>query len=399
MLDNDRYVWLDFIRGISAIAVCAGHLRAAMFVDYSKLATTSAIEKLFYFVTGLGHQSVMVFFVLSGFFVGGSVINRRFRFEFFDYFIARLSRLWVVLIPALIFTAFIDLYISNNSPSLLAGEHHSILGSGPSGNYSASLDTFLANLFFLQGIYSPVFGSNGPLWSLANEFWYYMLFPFLAMIIGYVRIAKVYRVVSVFVIALMAFFIIQSMWEGFIIWFMGSVVFCVYQKKTFSSNYIFACITGALFGLSLIDSKVGVIHSNIPLSSDLFVAIFFSLFVISLKGVNGPKKIFKGIGRISKWLSEISYSLYLFHSPIVMLIYVNFYAGKQVSWGLNELMQYMFWLSILLFGGLVFWWMFERNTSIVRSWVIEQQIRVFARFQKKCFLKNIGKEKRGNNLL
>ena len=33
------------------------------------------------------------------------------------------------------------------------------------------------NAFFLQTIVGPTFGSNGPLWSLAYEWWYYVLFP------------------------------------------------------------------------------------------------------------------------------------------------------------------------------------------------------------------------------
>ena len=33
------------------------------------------MTKVFYLATGLGHQAVMIFFVLSGFLVGGSVIT------------------------------------------------------------------------------------------------------------------------------------------------------------------------------------------------------------------------------------------------------------------------------------------------------------------------------------
>ena len=378
MVHDNRYVWLDFIRGISAIIVCGGHLRAAMFIDYSQLETTSIFKQLFYFITGLGHQSVLVFFVLSGFFVGGSVINSRHRFKFIDYLIARLSRLWVVLIPALIFTSFIDLYIINSFSSPFTAEHDSILASGTSTNYSISVDTLLGNIIFLQGIYFPVFGSNGPLWSLTNEFWYYMFFPLIAICIGYVHSAKIYRVLCAFTLVLLAIFIAQSILEGFIIWLMGVVVFCIY-KKPFSCNYFFVFIAGALFSLSLVDSKVAIIHANIPLSSDLLVAITFSLFIVSIKGINAPKKVYKLIAEISKWLSEISYSLYLSHFPIVMLIYVNFYAEKQLILGFNGLIQYTFWLSILFLLAVIFWLVFERNTSKVRSWMTKLQLKVVTR--------------------
>lgn len=75
MTQDQRLAWLDFVRGLSSIAVCAGHLRAALFVDFSQLSTPSLAQQVFYFATGLGHQAVMVFFVLSGFFVGGSILK------------------------------------------------------------------------------------------------------------------------------------------------------------------------------------------------------------------------------------------------------------------------------------------------------------------------------------
>jgi peptidoglycan/LPS O-acetylase OafA/YrhL len=38
--------------------------------------------------------------------------------------------------------------------------------------------TFVGNLLQLQTIVVSSLGSNGPLWSLANEWWYYVLFGF-----------------------------------------------------------------------------------------------------------------------------------------------------------------------------------------------------------------------------
>lgn len=68
---DGRNLWFDLIRGCSALLVCLGHLRNTMFVDYSALIHPNIAIKVFYAVTSLGHQAVMVFFVLSGYFVGG----------------------------------------------------------------------------------------------------------------------------------------------------------------------------------------------------------------------------------------------------------------------------------------------------------------------------------------
>ena len=68
------------------------------------------IVKAIYLATDCGHQAVIWFFVISGFLVGGSVVNdiRRDRFQFGRYAINRFSRLYVVLIPALLIGYCID---------------------------------------------------------------------------------------------------------------------------------------------------------------------------------------------------------------------------------------------------------------------------------------------------
>ncbi len=43
------------------------------------------------------------------------------------------------------------------------------------------LPVLLCNAAFLQTAACPQFAANGALWSLFNEFWYYMLFPPLAL--------------------------------------------------------------------------------------------------------------------------------------------------------------------------------------------------------------------------
>jgi len=180
-MNDRRQLWLDLLRGLSAIAVCSGHLRAMMFCDYGQIEKPSIFHAVLFAVTGMAHQAVIFFFVLSGYFVGGSVWKNRQRFSMSKYATQRLLRLWVVLLPALVATWLIDRYVASSAPDVLEGSRYEAWSSGPSpdGSYSTSPATFLGNALFLQTILVPVFGTNGPLWSLANEFWYYMLFPLL----------------------------------------------------------------------------------------------------------------------------------------------------------------------------------------------------------------------------
>src|SRR6185369_3580509 len=112
--------------------------------------------------TGLGNQAVMVFFVLSGFFVGGSILKSGEKFNLAGYSIARLTRLWVVLIPVLLITFLADKFVAANAPEALDGAYYALWNSGPQSaeTYSSSATTLLGNVFFLQTILTPVFGTN-----------------------------------------------------------------------------------------------------------------------------------------------------------------------------------------------------------------------------------------------
>jgi len=182
---KQRDATLDLVRGVSALAVMLSHLRAFLLVDFGGVPAPGLFMKVFYFATGLGHQAVMVFFVLSGYFVGGSVLAglRKESFRWGGYAAARLTRLWMVLLPALVLTLAADWVGQRANPGAYAGGLNHVFMSGPTPVEPAALGplAFLGNLFFVQTVAVPVYGSNGPLWSLANEFWYYLLFPLFAV--------------------------------------------------------------------------------------------------------------------------------------------------------------------------------------------------------------------------
>ena len=124
---------LSMVRWVSAWLVMLGHLRAFLFLDFGELQGAGVITKAFYFATGLGHQAVMVFFVLSGYFVGGSVLSglRKGSFSWGRYAQSRLTRLWMVLIPALLLTLAVDQMGKGWNPDAYAGALSERFMSGP----------------------------------------------------------------------------------------------------------------------------------------------------------------------------------------------------------------------------------------------------------------------------
>ena len=178
MRSEHRFTWI-LIRGVSALAVMFGHVRGLFFVDFSFLANKSPAYRALYAITGFGHQAVIVFFVLSGYFIGTSVtdsVGER-RWSWRVYLVNRLTRLQLVLLPALVLGAVWDqigMRIPQAASFYYGGLYKYYV---PSVALRSTVPVFFGNLFFLQSVVSPVFGSNGPLWSLSYEFWYYILFP------------------------------------------------------------------------------------------------------------------------------------------------------------------------------------------------------------------------------
>lgn len=98
--------YLDIVRSLASMAVMFNHWRAFYFVDYQAVAPPmkTVLVKTLYFLTGFGHQAVMLFFVLSGFFISSSVLRNfeRGTWHWRDYAIDRGVRLYLVLVPGLL---------------------------------------------------------------------------------------------------------------------------------------------------------------------------------------------------------------------------------------------------------------------------------------------------------
>jgi peptidoglycan/LPS O-acetylase OafA/YrhL len=239
------------------------------------------------------------------------------------------------------------------------------------GEYSADLSTFLANMFFMQTITSPVFGLNGPLWSLANEFWYYMLFPLLVIAIGLVESRKVlFRAIAFIIVIIIVWHLPQDILYGFMIWIMGVVVYLLQSKikQLIPSTGRIFLITGIfLFALSLAYSKSTALIQSIPIEPDFAVGFSFAFLCLALTYQTFPNVRWPRFANFSLHISEVSYSLYLSHFPIVILIASTIYQSRKLVPDRLVLSQYIGWGLLLMVLGGVVWWLFESRTAFVRN--------------------------------
>ncbi len=320
---------LDLVRGLSAVAVLVYHVRTCFFFDYVDIIPTIP-AKLFYVMTAFGHDAVMVFFVLSGYFISASV--RRDcalgRWSWTRYFTNRCVRLCVVLVPGLLLCAFWDqlgLHFFGDRV-IYTGAERPWLHDFFNVAERAGPGTFLRNLLFLQQTSSSIlpFGSNAPLWSLSFEFWYYMLFPlaWLALIAGRTFPRRILYAGIAVGIAL--YVVSDTMLEFFPIWLMGTAVSILPEipglrrrglwLATAISLCLFLC---TLVGIHL--QSVRTLFGNNFVVIDYVTGATFALLAYVLLHHRAPSR--GGYySRVSRTLAGFSYTLYVTHIPLLVFL-------------------------------------------------------------------------------
>ena len=314
-MNHNFSIILDCFRWVSALLVLLGHARAFYFPPYSELASPGLLDRIFYLVTGLGHQAVMVFFVMSGYLIGMHVIEvmRRQKFHWRNYFSKRIARIFPVLLVALVLGASFDF-----AGLAVAGDssvYNVEPGVSPVGvvNYPIedrlTIGTLVGNVFLLNGILCPPLGSNGPLWSLSMEWFYYLIFPCLCVtLFGWRQRSWLGHFGWLSLLALFAWCLPTEYHLYFVIWLAGITV--GYLRLPFWSSILF----GALLVHSLLWARMG---DWSQLWEDYYIAIAFILLLCALSRC----PIALPFERLHRWMAGFSYSLYVLHFPFLVLIF------------------------------------------------------------------------------
>lgn len=354
---------LNVLRGAAALLVLLSHWREVFFVDYPALAHPGVLAKTLYFLCGFGHQSVIIFFVLSGFLVGGSALRQvtADRWSWGRYLFARSTRLYAVLLPALL------LGLAWDSSGLHLFGDAGIYGGHGSQNIvqtpvssTITPNAFLANASFLQGIAGPTFGSNGALWSLAYEFWYYIAFPCLLLAITSRR--RAWDRIGYVALSLLVFWTIGPVISYyFLIWMMGAALAALPSCSQKVARMLFA---GSALLLLAALAHIRHARSNELVSDPILGIICAALIyaaIISFRG-NGSRQV----DRIAGHLANSSYTLYLVHTPVLVFISATL-AGAQ-RWTLSpaHLSAAVLVLTLVFLYAQVVYFAFEANTEKLR---------------------------------
>jgi peptidoglycan/LPS O-acetylase OafA/YrhL len=242
----------------------------------------------------------------------------------------------------------------------------------------------LCNAVFLQTIRCAPAGSNVALWSLANEFWYYVLWPLL-LAPWLVRRPRRERAALLALGVGIAAWLTTAEHSGalfvlyMVVWLIGVVPFVV-RGPWFGTT---PRRTALLFVALLIAIRIGV---RLDLEADpwrvfaldLGVALAFANVLASLRS-DHVTRLLPG----SAWhraAAEFSYSLYAVHVPIVTFASALLASRFGIGWHMPPSGVLVYVLSVgYVAGAIVCGWAFARVTEAHTTAVRRRVARLLAR--------------------
>jgi peptidoglycan/LPS O-acetylase OafA/YrhL len=362
---------LNASRWFAAFLVVIGHVFYISIPYHRDVVHPNLFWRGVNFACGFGYMAVIVFFVISGFPVGGqAILNLRDKgFNIIDYFVNRFSRIYTVLVPALIVGFMLDwlgIKLFNASGIYT---HPDAFYTNPFGTDITdhlSFKIFVGNLLQLQTITVTSLGSNGPLWSLANEWWYYVLFGF--CMIAY-RPGRLFtRAIAGGVIVTMITVLPLTISLWFIVWGIGVGVAVLDRYWAGWPFFVGATImVVCLVALRWITARQTEMGTAALFAEDVAVALSYSIALLCAKNLKGRRR-FESLHRT---LASFSYTLYLLHFPAMVFMA----AFMNAVFGIGYLRQPN--LTTIVYGGALltmvygYAWIFagftEAHTNAVRS--------------------------------
>lgn len=365
---------LDALRGVAAFSVLLNHWRDAFYVDYSALPHHNLFFAAAYLAAGLGHQWVIVFFVMSGYLVGGSVLRSMDagKWSWRGYLLARMTRLYIVLLPALLLGGAIDwagMHMAGTG-SLYAG-HSGMHALTENVHLTLTLPMLLGNMLFLQTAALPAvlghsistFGTNGPLWSLCNEFWYYVAFPIGVMLFAREK-ALWMRIVCVLSLVAWGCLVGREIALLGIPWlmgvFIGSLPEFPARGRVSRSIAMVSALMLLVAGLVL-DKRLDSLTGDLALGVVVTVLIW-----VTLHCATAPLP--ESYVRVARRAARSSYTLYLVHVPLLIFIKASLHLPRALP-GWHVFLVSIGVIALILLYAQAVYQVFERNTDALRSWL------------------------------
>jgi peptidoglycan/LPS O-acetylase OafA/YrhL len=231
--------------------------------------------------------------------------------------------------------------------------------------------SLLGNLLFVQDFKVPVYGSNGPLWSLAFEFWYYMTFIAAYNLYNFRTRSTKCVLGSVFIL-LVATQIVNSDWYFLgATWISGALTRMIIHR--YSTRKVRVCKLYWLIVVVTVPTLVTLSFAFFitEIAGVLLVTLLTCVMIIYLANVDLVVlgNISQIVSRFIFNLSNSSFSLYAFHFPLLALVARFFYSGPSQRLSMATFLANSWVILLVYFVCYLVFFCTEKNTSIVRVYL------------------------------
>jgi peptidoglycan/LPS O-acetylase OafA/YrhL len=183
---------------------------------------------------------------------------------------------------------------------------------------------FVGNVAFLQGLHVPIYGTNNPLWSLAYEAWYYLMFPSILALLWRGQAMRS-RIVGGLVLAIGVVISGPTVLLLFPCWLLGALVGAYRRQLADSLDRLNMRSLSIARGMAvLITFLVAIfvrLQSQLPSRSDawLLAVVTAGMVAVFVTDVEWSGWLGRFLGALSS-TAHSSYSLYAIHMPIVVFL-------------------------------------------------------------------------------
>jgi peptidoglycan/LPS O-acetylase OafA/YrhL len=228
-----------------------------------------------------------------------------------------------------------------------------------------------ANALFLQTIFVGTAGTNDSLWSLTNEFWYYICFP--ALLLSFSKENPPWKRCGYLLLAVSILLMVgRSIGLLFPVWILGALI-CVPQISIPRRRLrLISVVIGSFFPVLLILVR----RAPLPIyAAEWIVALYSSLLIFLLVHQTQPAR--RGLyQKVASFTSRISYTLYLVHLPLAVILC----ACVNTPWhrwskSPQHLAMFVLLNASLVLIAYVFYLTFEANTERVRRALTSRSVR------------------------
>ncbi|HYF06827.1 MAG TPA: acyltransferase [Acetobacteraceae bacterium] len=354
--------WLDLLRGVAAQLVVVSH------------ALSLAVSE--FHLHRLSHFGVAVFFILSGFLITHTILERHERqgFSLREFVISRFARIFTPFVPAILLVALLD--------AVMLRSPHYIWHA----DYTPG--TAIANLLMLQDFplfqvlrhlrvpeqpwfFGP-FGSARPFWTISIEWWIYVTVGVIAAMALSRRVTPVLLGVLAFAAIEPAYHVIAGAGNGLTLaWLFGGLLALARRNPGVRRSFMprtrqgqglltiagIAALVLAAARLYYTGGHVYDLHFLMLAGCALFAPVF---------GAEWPRGGVPGWMAVLRHLAFHSYSLYLIHLTIVVLML----ATLETLMPLPVLIALMLLVSNVAAAAFAF--AFETRHRAVRDWLLRR---------------------------